>query len=84
MSEKRPSFRRIIRSFIFELGIYGILLTAYFLLVLRFLGQPLTNLFEVNLRVYAIVALGLIVAQGIVLDGVTSLLIRLFGLERFD
>lgn len=76
--------RRFIRTLAIELTIYGILLTVYFLLVLRFLGEPLTRLFDTNLPLYAVAGLGLITAQGVVLDGVTSLLVRFMGFDHFD
>ncbi len=59
-----------------EVAIYAILLLAYFLLVLQFLGEPLRKLFQENLTLYAFLALGLIVAQGVVLDFVTSFLVQ--------
>jgi hypothetical protein len=76
--------RRFIRTLVIELAIYGVLLTVYFLVVLRFLGQPLTRLFDSNLPLYALAGLGLITAQGVVLDGVTSLLVKLIGFDHFD
>lgn len=84
MSDKKPWPRHFLRSFGIELIIYGLLLTAYFFLVLRLLGTPLTQLFDDNLVLYAFVALGLIVAQGAALDAITSLLVRLLGLDHFD
>jgi hypothetical protein len=75
---------RFIRTLVVELTIYGVLLAVYFLVVLRFLGQPLTRLFDSNLPLYALAGLGLITAQGVVLDGVTSMLVRLIGLDHFD
>ena len=82
--EPESNLRRLARSFAIELIIYGVLLTAYFLLVLQFLGAPLTNLFDSNLVVYSVVALTLIVVQAVVLEAVTSFLIRILGLEHFD
>jgi hypothetical protein len=59
-----------------EVVVYAILLVIYFLVVLRFLGDPLNRLFQSNLTLYAIVALGLILAQGVLLDFVTSFLVQ--------
>jgi hypothetical protein len=75
---------RFIRTLVVELTIYGVLLAAYFMVVLRYLGQPLNHLFDTNLPLYALAGLGLIVAQGVVLDAVTSLLVRLIGLDHLD
>ena len=81
---EKPNLRRLARTLVIELVVYGVLLVAYFLLVLRFLGQPLARLFDGNLALYGVVALALIVAQGAVLDAVTSFLVRLVGLDHFD
>lgn len=76
--------RSLVRNFILEMIVYGALVVIYFLVVLRFLGQPLTELYNSNLRYYAIVALVLIVAQGVVLEWVTSFLLDFLGLERLE
>ncbi len=81
---RRQTLRRFALTFGLELAIYGVLLAVYFLLVLRFLGEPLVRLFDDNLVVYAAAALGLIVAQGVVLDLVTSLLIRFLNVDALD
>ncbi len=67
-----------------ELTVYGVLVTLYALGVLRFLANPLADLYESNLTLYAWVALALIVTQGVVLDGVTSFLLDRLRLARFD
>ncbi len=76
--------RSLLRNFILEMILYGVLVVAYFLAVLRFLGEPLMELYESSLPLYAVVALILIVAQGVVLEWVTSFLINLLGLERIE
>ncbi len=79
-----PKFKRFLRNFILELVVYGVLVVAYFLVVLRFLGGWLTDLFNTNLTLYAVFALGLVVAQGALLDFVTTFLLDLLKLERLD
>ncbi|MFQ6057713.1 MAG: hypothetical protein ACE5MB_02380 [Anaerolineae bacterium] len=76
--------RILIRNFVIELIVYGGLVTGYFWVVLRFLGQPLAGLFKGNLPVYAVAALVLIVVQGVVLEFVTSFLIKQLKLERLE
>jgi hypothetical protein len=76
--------RRLIRNFAIEVIVYAMLVIVYFFLVLRLLGDPLEQLFSTNLVLYAFVALGLIVAQGAVLEVVTSFLISRLGLERLE
>jgi hypothetical protein len=82
MTGEERSFKRVIVSLAIELGIYGFLLVLYFLLVLRFLNQPLTRLFHANLIVYAPVALILIAAQGLLLSALTTFLIGLFSAKK--
>lgn len=80
--DKIPDLRNIIRNFLIELVLYGILVVGYFLIALRLLNDYLTNLFHNNLMLYAFLALFLIVAQGVILDGVTSFLLNHLKLDR--
>jgi hypothetical protein len=74
MEPRKP--RSLWVTLLVEIVVYALLLVVYFLLVLRFLGAPLDSLFERDLLLYGIVALGLIVAQGVLLDFVTSFLVQ--------
>lgn len=74
--------RTIIRTFAVELIIYGILVVLYFFLVLRTLGTWLHDLYANNLTLYAVAALVIIVAQGLILEAVSSFLVDRLGLER--
>lgn len=76
--------RALVRNFVIEVLVYAVLVLGYFLLVLRFLGKPLEQLYVSNLIVYAFVALALIVIQGVVLEFVTSFLLNRLGLERLQ
>jgi hypothetical protein len=80
----RSELRRVLVRFGVELLVYGVLLTAYFLLVLRFLSAPLLAMSGGNPWIYALVAILLIVAQGVVLDWVTSFLVEQLHLERVE
>ena len=77
-----PPIGQLIRNFLIEMVIYGVLLVGYFYIALRFLGEPLKNLFDQSLTFYAITGLVLIVAQAVVLEFVTSLLFDFLGLHR--
>lgn len=66
-----------VRVFAAELAIYAVLVAAYFLLVLHLLGNWLYRLEMQHRILYAVVALSLIVGQAVVLDAVTSLLLRI-------
>ena len=83
MSQK-PNLRKLVRNFIIELAVYGMLLVVYFFAVLQFLGGMLSNLFLNNMSLYAIVGLALIITQAVVLEAVTSYLIRLLNLDRLE
>ena len=71
-------------NLIIELIIYGGLVTLYFLVVLRYLNEPINNLFDNNLLVYAIVSLILIVLQGVLLERLAFYILGWIGLKRFE
>jgi hypothetical protein len=76
--------RPLIRNFAIEMVLYGVLVTIYYLIVLRLLSEPLDRLFENNMPVYAISALLLIVAQSVLLERVTTFLLDRLGLQRLE
>ena len=71
--------RRTLRAFAIELALYGLLVTGYFFAVLRFLGNWLVQLETHHIQVYAVVAIGLIIGQAILLEAVTTVLLRVLG-----
>jgi hypothetical protein len=81
---KKEDTRALIRNFVIELVVYGALVLAYSWVVLRWLREPLRQMFHSNLLVYALLSLGLIVAQGAVLDVVTAFLLSLLPTERLE
>lgn len=66
------------KAFWEELAVYGILVGAYLLLVLKALDRPLAGLFHAHRVLYAAAALLLILFQGVALDLLTTLLVRVF------
>ena len=66
------------KAFWEELAVYGILVGAYLLFVLKTLDRPLAGLFHAHRLYYAAVALLLILFQGIALDLLTTVLVRIF------
>jgi hypothetical protein len=65
-----------LRAFLIELAVYAVLVIGYFFLVLHFLGHWLHQL-ETNHRyTYAVVAILLIIGQAVILESVTTLLLR--------
>lgn len=65
------------KAFAVELVIYAVLVVAYFFLVLHFLGEWLHQLQLQHRYVYASVAILLIIGQAVVLENVTTILLRL-------
>jgi uncharacterized membrane protein len=83
-NRKSPDTPKLIRNFLIEMVVYGGLVVIYFFVVLRLLGNFLSQLFSDNLSVYAVVALILIVAQGVLLDFLTTFLLDNIKLERLE
>ena len=76
--------KRLVINLIIEFIIYGGLVTLYFLVILRYLNEPIKNLFDNNLTVYAIVSLILIGLQGVLLERLTFYILDWVGLKRFE
>jgi hypothetical protein len=74
----------LVRNFVIELIVYSILVVAYFVVALRLLGEWLARLFHSNLVTYALISLGLIVAQGVLLDLITSFLLDRLNLSCLE
>jgi hypothetical protein len=64
-------------SFAIELLVYGLLVVAYFFLVLHFLGDWLAQLDKQSVRLYALLSIALIIGQAVVLEWITTFLLRL-------
>ncbi len=62
-------------SFLMELVVYAGFVGAYFFLVLHYLGDWINHIFVTNKTHYAFLAVGLIAAQGVVLERLTSILL---------
>ncbi len=77
-------FKELLRNFVIEMIVYGILIAIYFYIALRFLADPLAELFNSHLAAYAFLSLGLMVVQAVVLEFVTSLLFDFLGLHRLS
>ncbi|HLH54054.1 MAG TPA: hypothetical protein VKY92_10625 [Verrucomicrobiae bacterium] len=60
-----------LKAFVLELLVYAILVAVYYFLVLHFLGTPLKNFYVQNRKLYAALALALIVGQGLLLEVIT-------------
>ncbi len=63
--------------FLVELAVYTVFALGYFFLALNLIGAWLRELFDDNRILYAMTALALILAQGVLLEMFTSALLRL-------
>jgi hypothetical protein len=78
---KDPSLKPFLRSMGLELFIYAPIVTAYLFLVLRYAGDFLDGLFLQSPLLYTVVCVIAVLAQGVLLDMLTSWLLRRFGLR---
>jgi Kef-type K+ transport system membrane component KefB len=60
-----------------ELLVYAVLVFAYFVFVLHYLGDWLFDLFQHNRTTFALMALVLMIGQAVGLEAISSLLFRL-------
>jgi hypothetical protein len=72
----KPELRTSLKQYLMEFFVYALLIAAYYLLVLHFLGDSLKQLYHDNRRLYAVLALALIVGQGLLLEALTRLLLK--------
>jgi len=82
LTQSDPSFKPMLRSLALELVIYGPLVTLYFLLIFAFARDLLVSIYHEMPVVYSIVALLMIVGQGVLLEALTSWLLRKIGLRH--
>ena len=68
---------KTLRAFAVELVVYAVLVVAYFFCVLHFLGESLHWLAAHHRYTYDGVAILLIIGQAVVLESVTTFLLRL-------
>jgi hypothetical protein len=69
--------KKWVRAFLIELAVYAAFVTAYFFLVLHFLSGWLEDLHLNHVKLYATVTILLIIGQAVVLEGITTWLLRL-------
>lgn len=80
----KAGLKNLLRNFLLESAIYGVLLIIYFYLVLRLLNNMLTNLFDKNLVAYSILALALIIGQGVLLERISSFILDQIKIDRME
>jgi hypothetical protein len=69
--------RRALLSFLIEMVVYGFLIAGYFLLVLHLLGPSLARIEKDHIRFYALLCVALVLGQSIILESITTFLLRL-------
>ena len=67
---------KTLRAFLLELAVYAVLVTGYFFLVLHYLSGWLQELHLHHVKTYALVAIVLIIGQAVLLESVTTWLLR--------
>ena len=77
-----PSLQPLLRSILLEIAIYVPVVATYFWLILRFASDTFASLYQDSLALYAIAATLVIVIQGVMLEMLTSWLLRRFGLRH--
>ena len=77
VSPTKKDKARTLRAFLVELGIYGVFVTGYFFLVLHFLSGWLQDLHLHHVKIYAAMTIVLIIGQAVLLESVTTWLLRL-------
>ena len=66
-----------LKAFLIELAVYAVLVVGYFFLVLHLLADWLYQLAIHHRYVYALTAILLIIGQAVVLEALTTFLLRL-------
>ena len=65
-----------LRAFLIELAVYAVFVTGYFFLVLHYLSDWLQDLHLHHVKIYALVTIVLIIGQAVLLESVTTRLLR--------
>ena len=76
--KSRKDASKTVRALLIEIPIYAALVAAYFFLVLHFLDEWIGRLSQQHRVLYSLVAIGLIIGQAVVLEWVTTWLMRFF------
>lgn len=68
---------KTLRAFLIELPVYAVLVVIYLFAVMHFLSDWLQHLVTANIKLYALAAIALIIGQAVVLETITTGLLRL-------
>jgi len=87
MAARSPTKREresTLRAFGVELAVYAVFVTAYFFLVLHYLSGWLQDLHLHHVKLYSLMAIILIIGQAVLLESVTTWLLRLLRRGRSE
>jgi hypothetical protein len=73
----KKEIAKTLRAFALELVVYAVLVVVYFFLVLHLLGEQLFELETRHRYFYATLSILLIIGQAVLLESLTTFLIRL-------
>jgi hypothetical protein len=73
----KPDARAALKAFLIELVVYAVLVVGYFFAVLHLLGGWLHGLEASHRTAYALISIGLIIGQAVVLESLTTWLLRM-------
>jgi hypothetical protein len=76
VSPTKKEKTKTLRAFLVELVIYVVFVTVYFFLVLHFLANWLQDLHLHHVKLYALMAIVLIIGQAVLLETITTWLLR--------
>jgi hypothetical protein len=77
VSPTKKEKAKTLRAFLVELLVYAAFVTGYFFLVLHYLSGWLQDLHLNHVRIYALITIVLIIGQAVLLESVTTWLLRL-------
>lgn len=77
-----PSFKPLMKSFGLELLVYIPLVTLYFVIIIQIVEEPFVRLYTENPVLYSIIGTVLLIAQAVLLEALTSWLLRRIGLRN--
>lgn len=82
VQEMDPSFKPLMKSYALELLIYIPLVTLYFVIIIRIAKEPFVRLYNEDPVLYAVLGSVLLIGQAVLLEALTSWLLRRIGLRN--
>ena len=77
----KATFRGMLQNYLIETIIYGGVVFLYYKFILQLLTNPLFDLFNQNLNLYAVITIVLILLQALILEIFISLIVNGLGLR---